>query len=108
IYAGGASVGDPSTSTFAIPDGGDTAVYYYGATPTDWASTPPTTATIAAAEWLDSSGAGVDVVHVDRDGSVLISIVARGFNGEDFGADSDSTEAPDVADYEATVVLDIF
>ncbi|MDA1192854.1 MAG: hypothetical protein O3A46_14365 [Candidatus Poribacteria bacterium] len=36
---------------------------------------------------------------------MLITVTVRGLNGEDFGPDSDQTEAPDVGDYEATLIL---
>jgi len=35
--------------------------------------------------------------HVPRDGAVIITVRVQGRNGEDFGADSDDTEAPDLA-----------
>lgn len=53
-------------------------------------------------------GEGTLVKHVPRDGAVLIRITMRGLNGEDFGIDSDDTEAPDLAvqtPYTATVQL---
>jgi hypothetical protein len=53
-------------------------------------------------------GAGALVKHISRDGAVLIRVTMRALNGEDFGLDSDDTEAPDLAvnaPYTATVQL---
>jgi len=53
-------------------------------------------------------GTGALIKHVPRDGAVLIRITMRALNGEDFGLDSDDTEAPDLAvtaPYSATVQL---
>lgn len=53
-------------------------------------------------------GAGALVKHVSRDGAVLIRVTMRALSGEDFGLDSDDTEAPDLAvgsPYSATVQL---
>ncbi|MBM3215127.1 hypothetical protein FJZ36_09455 [Candidatus Poribacteria bacterium] len=53
-------------------------------------------------------GDGALIKHVPRDGSVLVRVTMRALNGEDFGIDSDDTEAPDVASdspYTATVQL---
>ncbi|MDA1192431.1 MAG: hypothetical protein O3A46_12210 [Candidatus Poribacteria bacterium] len=107
-YLGGASASATDSPTFQVPNAGDSATYYYGASDTSWSATPPTTATLAVADWLDSAGSGTTITHIDRDGAVLITVTCRGFNGESFTADSDATEAPDVADYEATLVLDAF
>ncbi len=40
---------------------------------------------------------GALIRHVPRDGAVVITVRVQGRNGEDFGADSDDTEAPDLA-----------
>lgn len=51
---------------------------------------------------------GAVIRHVPRDGAVVITVRVQGRNGEDFGSDSDDTEAPDLAaeaPYTATVQL---
>lgn len=53
-------------------------------------------------------GSGAIIRHVPRDGAVMITVRVQGRNGEDFGSDSDDTEAPDLAaatPYMATVQL---
>ncbi len=53
-------------------------------------------------------GSGAIIRHVPRDGAVVITVRVQGRNGEDFGSDSDDTEAPDLAaatPYMATVQL---
>ncbi len=40
---------------------------------------------------------GALIRHVPRDGAVIITVRVQGRNGEDFGPDSDDTEAPDLA-----------
>lgn len=53
-------------------------------------------------------GTGTFIKHVSRDGAVLIRVTMRALNGEDFGPDSDDTEAPELAldtPYTATVQL---
>lgn len=53
-------------------------------------------------------GTGAIIKHVSRDGAVLIRVTMRALNGEDFGPDSDDTEAPELAldtPYTATVQL---
>ncbi|MDA1192432.1 MAG: hypothetical protein O3A46_12215 [Candidatus Poribacteria bacterium] len=51
---------------------------------------------------------GAVIRHVPTDGAVMITVRLRARNGEDFGADSDDTEAPELAvetPYVATVQL---
>jgi hypothetical protein len=53
-------------------------------------------------------GTAPAIRHVPRDGAVLIRITMRALSGEDFGLDSDDTEAPDLATetpYSASVQL---
>ena len=54
-----------------------------------------------AAVFLGASGTSIK--HIGKDGAVQLTVTVRGMNGEDFGADSDSTEAPDEGTY--TTVL---
>lgn len=77
-----------------------------------WLS-PDRLAELSSAQGSDFStgallGAGSLVKHISRDGAVLIRVTMRALNGEDFGLDSDDTEAPDLASsapYTATVQL---
>ena len=48
---------------------------------------------------------GETIIHVNNSGAALIKVTIRGVNGEDAGADSDNTEAPDVGTYTADLAL---
>ncbi len=59
----------------------------------------------ATSDFLDNGVDGVDVTHVAKDGAALVTVIVRGMNGEDFGATSDSTEAPDSGTCSCTLTI---
>ena len=48
---------------------------------------------------------GQKIDQQNDDGNVLVTVTVRGVNGEDFGDNSDQTEAPNVGTYTGTLVL---
>jgi hypothetical protein len=58
----------------------------------------PTTGTLLGAS-------GTVVTHIARDGAVLIRVQCRALNPDDFGLDSDYSEAPEPGAYTATIAL---
>ncbi len=83
--------------------GGLATVASSGAEPADTAS--EVFSTTAAGDFLDSTGSSILLTHVDNDGAVLLTVSMRGFNGEDYGAASDFTEAPDTGTYQTQLTL---
>ncbi|MBT3268201.1 hypothetical protein HN371_13665 [Candidatus Poribacteria bacterium] len=61
--------------------------------------------TAAAGDFLDVAGSTSHITHINHDGAVLLTVTVRGFNGEDFGLASDSTEAPDPGTYSTLLQL---
>jgi hypothetical protein len=78
------------------------AKYYIGGATANAEWTAVQTIPVPVGTFLQN---GVTVTHVPRDGAVLIIVRCRGLNGEDFGNDSDLSEAPDIGYYESTIVL---
>ncbi|MBM3215128.1 hypothetical protein FJZ36_09460 [Candidatus Poribacteria bacterium] len=59
-------------------------------------------------DWADNLTpfTGEATTHIARDGAIMFQVTVRAMNGEDFGNDSDLTEAPEVAtDYQCTLTL---
>lgn len=75
-------------SSGAVP--ADTAAEVFGATGTS--------------DFLNGA-TGVTITHISHDGAALLTVQVRGFNGEDYGAASDFTEAPDVDTYRTALTL---
>jgi hypothetical protein len=96
--------GNGSTTTGFLPTvtgHGVGSLLYVGGGSTAW----ETAQSLSPGTFL---GSGKTVTHVNRDGALLLTVTVRGLNGEDLGADSDLTEAPDVGtatDYTANLVL---
>jgi len=104
IYSTNSGVGNAS---------GDDAFGYIGglATNASSANTPADNATGSGevygttTEIFLNDATGITLTHISQDGAVLLTVMVRGFNGEDYGASSDFTEAPDTGTYTCDLTL---
>ena len=104
---------DYSTNQGVGAPSGDDGFGYIGrlATNASTAATPADNATgsgeiygTTTEAFLDDA-TGVTLTHVAHDGAVLLTVMVRAFNGEDYGASSDFTEAPDTGTYTCDLTL---
>ncbi|MEO2004655.1 MAG: hypothetical protein ABGY41_11200 [Candidatus Poribacteria bacterium] len=105
IHGVGDVTGDGSGAEYFAYIGGLASLASSGAEPAnDGSSNYGATGT---SDFL-AGATGVAITHISHDGAALVTVDVRGFNGEDFGSDSDDTEAPDLAaaaPYTATAQL---
>ena len=77
-------------------DGGD--FVYVGGGSTAWETVNSETAATFLA-------GGETITHINKSGAALLTVTIRGVNGEDAGANSDNTEAPEAGTYTADLSL---
>ncbi|MDA1190784.1 MAG: hypothetical protein O3A46_03760 [Candidatus Poribacteria bacterium] len=93
------SDGNGVTSTgFNTSGNGVGSFFYIGGGSTAWQTQQGLTAGTLL-------GSGKTLTRVAGDGNTLVTVKSRARNGEDLGSDSDLTEAPNLGNYTATLVL---